>query len=152
MPTGWRPQDVAAKYPRKIIEDVYGFDRYQTPASTGLKAYAIFQMLFTLLLLLFMFYNYSDIGFDGLLLFGAYVFLGIYGYTTLMDRKKSAVWIELFRAVAGLWLIWNTGDWFGINTLLPSGSLIVAGYFLITLFGGFYFTYVEKPIALKSAF
>ncbi|MBT8323405.1 MAG: sterol desaturase family protein, partial [Eudoraea sp.] len=59
MPTGWRPADVAEKYPRTIIEDVYRFKRYQTPASAALKAYAIFQMLFTLILLLFMFYSYS---------------------------------------------------------------------------------------------
>ena len=152
MPTGWRPLDVAEKYPREVIEDVYHFERYRTPASTGLKAYAIFQMLFTLLLLLFMFYNYTNIGFDGLLLFGAYVFIGIYGYTTLMDRKQSAFWIELFRGVAGLWLIWSSGDWFGINAFLSVGSLIVAVYFAITLAGAFYFTYVEKPFILNSAF
>ena len=152
MPTGWRPQDVAEKYPREVIEDVYHFERYQTPASTALKAYAIFQMVFTLLLLLFMFYNYRNIGFDGLLLFGAYVFIGIYGYTTLMDRKQSALWIELFRSTAGLWLIWSSGDWFGINDFLPVGSLIVGLYFAITIAGAFYFTLVEKPAVLNSAF
>ena len=151
MPTGWRPADVADKYPRTIIEDVYHFKRYQTPASAGLKAYAIFQMLFTLILLLFMFYSYSDIGFDGLLLFGAYVFIGIYGYTSLMDRDRSAVWIEALRGVAGIWLIWTTGDWFGIDTLLPLGSLIVGVYFLVTILGAIYFTYVDRSAALKTA-
>jgi hypothetical protein len=146
MPTGWRPEDVARKYPREIIEDVYHFERYQTPASSSLKAYAIFQMVFTLLMLLFMFYNYSAIGFDGLLFFGAFVFLGIYGYTTLMDRAKSAAWIESIRGVGGIVLIWVTGDWFGLNTLLPWGSYIVALYFAITIIGGYYFTFGERPV------
>ncbi len=150
MPTGWRPEDVAKKYPRVIIDDVYHFERYHTPATAALKAYAIFQMFFTLILLLFMFYNYGDIGFDGLLLFGAYVFVGIYGYTTLMDRDRSAVWIEVLRGIGGIWLIWSTGDWFGINALLPQGSLIVGLYFLITIFGAVYFTYVDRPAMLKT--
>ncbi len=150
MPTGWRPADVAQKYPRRIIEDVYHFKRYETPASAALKAYAIFQMLITLILLLFMFYNYSNIGFDGLLLFGAYVFIGIYGYTTLMDRNKSAVWIEVFRGIAGIWLIWSTGDWFGIETMWTGGSLMVGLYFLITMMGALYFTYIDRPVVFKT--
>ena len=146
MPTGWRPADVAEKYPRAIIEDVYHFERYKTPASSNLKAYAVFQMLFTLLLLLFMFYNYSTIGFDGLLFFGAFVFIGIYGYTTLMDRDKSAVWIETIRGLGGLALIWITGDWFGIDVLLPWGSFIVALYFIATIIGAHYFTFIDRPL------
>ncbi|MBT8320772.1 MAG: sterol desaturase family protein [Eudoraea sp.] len=146
MPTGWRPKDVAQQYPREIIEDVYHFERYKTPASSGLKSYAVFQMLFTLILLLFMFYNYSAIGFDGLLLFGAYVFVGIYGYTSLMDRRKSAVWIETIRGLGGLALIWVTGDWFGLNELFSWGSFVVALYFIATVFGAHYFTFIDRPL------
>jgi drug/metabolite transporter (DMT)-like permease len=144
MPTGWRPEDVRDKYPSEIIEDVYSFRRYDTQASPWLKGYAVFQLLSTLGLTLFMFYNYTNIGFDGLLLFGSYVFLGIFGYTSLMDRRKFAFAIELIRSVVGIAVIWNTGDWFGINTYLPEGSLLVALYFVITAFGGFYFTFVER--------
>ena len=146
MPTGWRPVDVKEKFPVPIITDVYGFRRYKTPASKGLKGYAIFQMLFTLALLLFMFYNYSQIGFGGLLLFGAFLFLGIYGYTTLMDRKPFAVWIEILRGVLGLLLIGRSGDWFGLDAYVPFGAVMVAIYFLTTIFGGVYFTYLEKDM------
>lgn len=143
MPTGWRPGDVKEKYPYSVIEDVYKFTRYTTPASTLFKGYIIFQMIFTLALLLFMFYNYSEIGFQGLLLFGAYVFVGIYGYTTLMDRRSYAFYIEFIRSLAGILLIIFTGDWFGLNQLVSNGQLIMVLYFLITAVGGFYFTYME---------
>jgi hypothetical protein len=144
MPTGWRPSDVKVKYPIQIIEDVYHFDRYITPASPALKGYAVFQLLTTTFLMLFMFFNYSSIGFEGLLLFGAFVFVGIYGYTTLMDRTGYAVWIEVFRGIAGIALIYITGDWFGVDTYFNFGSLLVACYFLITIIAGVYFTYLEK--------
>lgn len=152
MPTGWRPDDVKEKYPIQIIEDVYHFERYNTPASFGLKGYSIFQLLMTTLMLLFMFFNYSEIGFNGLLLFGAFVFVGIYGYTTLMDRNKYAVWIETIRGLMGIFLIWTTGDWFGIDSYFYFGSILVASYFLITILATLYFTFLEnKAVVNKTA-
>ena len=147
MPTGWRPQDVKEKYPVAIIENVYNFRKYQPETSSLLKAYALFQLIVTTFLMLFMFYSYSEIGFDGLLLFGAFIFVGIYGYTTLMDGKSYAVWIEVIRGVGGMALIYFTNDWFGINAYLSIGSYVVALYFLVTIFGGIYFTYFEKSLA-----
>ncbi len=144
MPTGWRPVDVAEKHPISKIENVYNFEKYKPSASNALKGYSIFQLLLNTGLMLFMFYNYTEIGFDGLLLFGAFVFVGIYGYTTLMDRKIYAVWIELLRGIAGLVLIYMTGDWFGMNTYFATGSYWVALYFLTTIFGGIYFTFIER--------
>tara|TARA_B100000949_G_scaffold231525_1_gene243886 strand:+ start:6216 stop:7484 length:1269 start_codon:yes stop_codon:yes gene_type:complete len=147
MPTGWRPEDVKEKHPIAIIKNVYNFRKYQPEASNSLKGYALFQLIITMVLMLFMFYNYTDIGFDGLLLFGAFIFVGIYGYTTLMDRKRYAVWIEVIRGVGGLALIYFTNDWFGINTYFSIGSYLVALYFLVTIFGAIYFTYFEKSFA-----
>jgi hypothetical protein len=91
-----------------------------------------------------MFYNYSGIGFQGLLLFGAFIFVGIYGYTTLMDEKRYGVWIEVIRALAGWTVLSFTGDWFGIESYWENGPLLVGIYFGITLVGAFYFGFVEK--------
>ncbi|MEM9000910.1 MAG: sterol desaturase family protein [Bacteroidota bacterium] len=146
MPTGWRPADVAAKYPIKKIENVYDFQKYRPNASSMLKGYSIFQLLSNTALMLFMFYNYSEIGFNRLLLFGTYVFVGIYGYTTLMDGKPYAVWIEIFRGMAGLGLIYAMNGWFGIDGVLPIGSNLVALYFFVTIIGGIYFSFLEKKV------
>ncbi len=144
MPTGWRPADVKEKYPVSIIEDVYGFERYKTPSSKAFNLYVIFQLLATVGLLWFMFFNYSNIGVEGLLLFVAFVFIGIYGYTSLMDRKKYAVWIELFRGILGIGLIATSGDWFGINSYISWGSWLILFYLFITGLGAIYFTFLEK--------
>lgn len=144
MPTGWRPSDVQEKYPITIIEDVYQFKRYSTEASINLKAYVIFQMLFSVLLLMYMFYSYTLIGFEGLLLFGAFVFVGIYGYSSLMDRSRIAAYIEVGRGLLGLGIIFYLGDWFGLDSFVPLGNFVMVGYFLITIFSGIYFTYLER--------
>ena len=144
MPTGWRPEDVAAKFPIPIIEDVYHFERYKTPSSKVLNGYAIFQLFATLGFLLFMFYNYSNIGLNDLLVFGAFIFVGVYGYTTLMDRTNYAIVIEVIRGVLGITFVIYTKDWFGLDYYFSYGSIAVGTYFLITILASIYFTYYEK--------
>jgi hypothetical protein len=135
---------VAAEYPRAVITDVYHFKRYDPRVSAWLKGYAVFQTFVTLGLLLFMFYNYAAIGFEGLLLFGAFVFAGIYGYTTLMDGNRYGAWIEVARALGGWTVLSLTGDWFGIESYWANGPLLVAIYFGITLAGALFFGFIEK--------
>ncbi|MEO9894366.1 sterol desaturase family protein [Aurantibacter sp.] len=143
MPTGWRPKDVSIQYPIKIIEDVYNFERYKTDATIALKIYAVFQLICTLLLLLFTFFNFSNIKFENLVLLGFMLFIGVYGYTSLMDRSRFAVWLEVIRGGAGIVIIVLLGDWFGIDNYISFGSTLVTLYFLITIIAGVYFTYFE---------
>ncbi|SHJ26896.1 Sterol desaturase/sphingolipid hydroxylase, fatty acid hydroxylase superfamily [Arenibacter nanhaiticus] len=151
MPTGWRPLDVQEKYPVTIINDVYRFNKYRPVASNLLKGYAVFQLSVVLLLMMFMFFNYSEIGFNGLLLYGGFLFFSIYGYTALMDRDKYALGLETFRAALGIGIVLYSGDWFGINTLVPSAALAVLAYLVLTVVGAVYFTYLEKHIGLDSS-
>ncbi|WP_224484536.1 sterol desaturase family protein [Robertkochia aurantiaca] len=144
MPTGWRPEDVKEKYPLTTISDVYRFDKYDPEVSNGLKSYAIFQLLSNTALMLFMFYNYTGIGFEGLLLFGLFVFTGIFGYSSLMDGKRFAPYIEMIRSVAALLYLGYTGSWFGIENHLPAGNTIVVMYFVITMLGTVYFGFLEQ--------
>ncbi len=144
MPTGWRPEDVRDFYPINVIEDVYHFEKYHKPASVLFKGYSIFQMVVSLILILFMFYNYAEIGFGGLLWFGGIIFLGIFGYTALMDRQKYAVGVEVFRSLAGISLILVYRDWFGLGNFLPAANSIMLLYFLTTILGSIYFTYFER--------
>jgi len=146
MPTGWRPEDVKARFPHPRIANVYDFRKYQTPASSAFKIYLLFQLASTLGLVLFMFYNYADIGFDGLLLYGAFIFASIYGLTSLMDRHRYALWIEWIRSLAGLLLIGLTGDWFGLDDYWQWASTLVVIYLVGTLAGSVYFSYWEERL------
>ncbi|MBL7472625.1 sterol desaturase family protein [Robertkochia sediminum] len=145
MPTGWRPADVKDKYPVAIIEDVYHFKKYAPEATPFLQGYAIFQLVFSTALMLFMFYNYSEIGFDGLLLFGLFVFAGIFGYSSLMDGHPLGAWIEWLRSIAGIAFILTTGEWFGISQLIPYGKEMMLIYFLFTIAATTYVTVFEHP-------
>jgi sterol desaturase/sphingolipid hydroxylase (fatty acid hydroxylase superfamily) len=152
MPTGWRPEDVKERYPIAIIEDPYHYQKYRTYRSGWISALAIVHFTIHLALILFMFYNYSHIGVENLLLCGGIVFLGIFSYTSLMDGWKYALVFEILRTSLGLYVIATSSDWFGLNAFLSFGSLLVASYFVLSLLVTVYvlFLYKEKRVKRKE--
>ncbi len=155
MPTGWRPNDVKEKYPVEIIENVYTFEKYTTPTSIPLQIWSVIQMVVTILLMLFLFYNFGNIqkasGYNMLLLYGAIVFIGIYSYTSLLDKYKYTIVFELVKLVLGLFVILSFNDWFGINSYFQYGSILMGMYFIISFLATIYFSYVEKMFVVSKA-
>jgi len=144
MPTGWRPKDVAEKFPISIIEDPYHFKKYHTNPSKSLIFWSIFQLLATTILMLFMFYNYAAISSKDLLLYGLVIFLGIYSYSSVMDRQKFAVISAALFTGLGLFLIFYNGDWFGLNQYLEYGNYLVSFYLISSFIGTLCFSYFES--------
>ena len=141
-PTGWRPADVAEKYPIKITEDVYNVKKYDTKPSLGLILWSYYQLTVSVLLMLYMFYNYGTLAedFNYILAYGALIFIGIYGYTTIMDRDKHGRWIEIARSFLGLGYIYILDGWFFMDDLIPFGTILIVAYFISTIIGSIYFT------------
>lgn len=139
MPTGWRPQDVAEEYPVARIDDPYDFEKYQPEVSKGLLAWSWFQFLATLALVVHMLARFTEIGFPDLLVYGAFVFVSIFGYTELMDRSKLGPWVEMARGVGGLAWIVVSGSWFGLGELWAGGEAWIMAYLVATLVGGIVF-------------
>ena len=138
MPTGWRPADVDEKYPVPKIEDPFHFEKYRTEATPFLLAWSWFQFAATLLLLTFMLARFGEIGMPGLFYYGAFIFVSVYGFTSVMDRLKSGVWIETARGIAGLYWVASTGGWFGLEEVLPGAVYLMAAYFIATAVGAFF--------------
>src|SRR5947208_4038571 len=60
-PTGYRPSDVAEKYPVYKIEDVYHFDKYAPKTSFPLQVWSWIQISFALLFISYLFGNIAAI-------------------------------------------------------------------------------------------
>jgi sterol desaturase/sphingolipid hydroxylase (fatty acid hydroxylase superfamily) len=150
MPTGWRPADVKTEYPIEgIITDVYSFQKYETPTSGLFNVYIIFQLLSTTFLLLLLFYNFSTLDIQELMLYGSFIFLGIYGYTSFMDGARSGFWIEVSRSILGMAFLLMCGDWFVASASMIFWEAVIFIYFLITLIAVLYFNY-RKLINVTS--
>ena len=101
-PTGWRPQDVAKKWPRKSIESVHHQEKYQTNLSKNERRWAIFHWLGTTLLLMVFLAVFADLTPLYRLAYGALIFISIFGYTAVMDRNSWGISFEWGRTLLGI--------------------------------------------------
>lgn len=145
--TGYRPADVASRYPVYKIEDVYHFDKYDTRTSPAFNAWAWVQLTFILLAISYLFGNIAYINsIDGSYIYwyGAFVFLSVYALTELMDRNPAAMIWEIIRSGLGLYFLYQQQDWFGAGFWITSVHFIMAGYFALSLFVTLYFSLKHK--------
>lgn len=147
MPTGWRPKDVIEKYPIEYTKDPFSQVKYETSGSKVFHAWAWFQYIMATLLMTHMLIFLADIGFPMLFLYGGFLLLMIYSYTSLMDREEMSFGFEILKSILGLSIIYQTGDWFLINNLIPFGAKIIATYLIFSVFAVGYFVYfdIKKP-------
>jgi sterol desaturase/sphingolipid hydroxylase (fatty acid hydroxylase superfamily) len=134
-PTGYRPADVAEKFPVYKIDDVYHFEKYEPYASREMKAWAWIQLFMILLFTSYLFASIARINaMDSSYIFwyGAFLFLTVYSLTDLMDGNSSAIVAELLRCSLAAWFMVEQGDWFGASMYIPGIVYFLAGYFLLS--------------------
>ncbi len=152
MPTGWRPDDVAEKYPLNKIEDVYHFKKYNPGSSSGLRAWSLIQLFFLLLFVSYLFGNLAQIGSPGIFYYGFFIFLFIYAMTDLMDRNRAAVIAETIKCITGFYLIDLSSGWFGAELYFQGIRFIIGLYLVVALAITFYFTAKHHSEDQQSVF
>ena len=109
-----------------------------------------FQFIFANFLLFYMLLNFKGIG-NQIPIYATLLFATIYGYTSLMDRERYAQLLELIRSALGIaWIVFS-GDWFGMNANLPGGTMLVAGYFVLSAVVPYFLSTEAKPTSQLSA-
>ncbi len=144
MPTGWRPADVEERFPVYKIDDVYDFEKYDTPYSKPFLVWSWFQLIVLLLTVSWLFGNIAAIGTPGMFFYGAFIFLFVYAFTELMDGNRFAFVWGLLYAAAGAGVLLYTGDWFGISSLHPLLKYFILGYFILSVGGTLWFTVTKS--------
>ena len=131
-PTGWRPADMAEKYPVYKIEDVYDFEKYDTRFSKLFLTWTWIQMILLLLFVSYLFGNITLVGNPGIFIYGAFVFLFVYAITELMDKHAYAFIWEFIKCSAGIGIILYFGDWFNIAAYAPWLKYVLIAYFVLS--------------------
>jgi alkylglycerol monooxygenase len=132
MPLGWRPTDVAERFPIYKIQDVYGYKKYNPNNSASLMAWVWFQLIMLLLLVSYLFGNIAKIGSPGIFIYGGFIFLMVYAFTDLMDRNFYSIFWETIKNGLGIYLIIQQGDWFGVSSVSPIISKVLIAYFIFS--------------------
>ena len=143
MPTGWRPCDVAEKFPVYKIEDVYNFEKYSTKYSTALLTWSWIQLAVLLITISYLFANIAAIGTPGIFLYGFFIFLTVYAYSELMDRNRYALFWEVIKNIFGCAIIYKTGDWFGASVFFPGINYPITAWFIISTLVTVWFVFIE---------
>lgn len=134
--TGYRPADVAVKYPVYKIEDVYHFEKYDTRTSSALNIWSWIQLLMILFFTSYMFGNialFNSLDKSYIFWYGGFLFLSVYALTDLMDRNASAIGWELLRSGLGLAFIFQQDDWFGAGNYSSLFKYILGAYFIASI-------------------
>ena len=151
MPTGWRPADVSTSFPVPYTKEIYLRNKYDTIASPLFKVWAVGQLLITLLLMMFLFNNIGTIPFSSVLLYGLFLFVNIFAYTSLMDGNLIGIAAEVFKFALGIIILYiNDYQWFNIDNSIPNGTMIVLGYLVLSLTSSAYFYLYEKPKSMVT--
>jgi len=126
-PPGWRPADVAARYPKPAFD--IRRERFEPPMSRALSFYCLLQFA----LLLGMATQFLDLSarasLPSLLGYAAYLVGSLTVLGALMEGRRTARWIEASRVLATGVLPWATGRWFGVDHLDPRIALALLAVF-----------------------
>lgn len=133
MPTGWRPADVAEKYPLEITKDPYAQVKYSTPTSGFFLIWFWVQLIINLVLMLFLLTNFAKISYLDVMFYGTFLWVSIFAYTTTMDKHRLGVAFEGLKFIFGAYLIYKTQGWFGMEAALPAAGILVGTYLVISL-------------------
>lgn len=114
-PPGWRPADVAMRFPKPVFDIDHA--RYNPPMSRALKIYCIAQFA----LLLLMGVNFLDVAPRMAWLpaagYAAYLVGSLLALGYLLEGRRIGVWLELLRTAGTAVLVALSGRWFGVAHL-----------------------------------
>lgn len=110
---GWRPADVAARFPKPAYDPHHDFMRFDPPRSTSLSLYSLVQ--FTLLIaansqFLALLTKQSP---QANLLFFALILFSLVSIGGLLENRRAFVYLELVRLAVVAAGVAVTGSWFG---------------------------------------
>ena len=151
MPTGWRPKDVAARFPRPIVENVFAQKKYAPVYSTKHKLIALFHFTGITVILGYFLSHFGDLTYETQVAFGILVITTVFGFTSLMDGYRWAAPFEMGRGLIGLSFLLlptNSGLWETNFNLV----ILLFLYFLLTLAASLWtYSSLPKRIEISTA-
>ena len=116
MPTGWRPEDVALKYPIYTIEDPSRQEKYDTNISKSFIIWSFIQLNIAVTL---MFHFFTVIPQQTMAMnycYAALLMVHIFSFTSAMDRKRYSIGVEFLKMLMGFSLLYRQNFfWFGLD-------------------------------------
>jgi sterol desaturase/sphingolipid hydroxylase (fatty acid hydroxylase superfamily) len=140
MPTGWRPADVAEHYPIPYYKHASEQVKYQKPYTRALQYWSWAQLLINLGLMYHLMFQVGELSLSAIMLYGGFLFISVFAYTSLMDRHWLALPFEAMKLIYAVVVIYFQGSWFGIAPELYWANGLLLAYLLLSIGATFYFS------------
>mgnify|MGYP001323537705 CR=1 FL=1 len=141
MPTGWRPEDIAIKYPLKTLDDHRDLKKYTTQNSNLLLGWSFIQLSVSLTFMFSIFFNISQLTSIWIILLAGFLIIHIMAFTLLLDGNKISLRIELVKCIIGFILF--SFLFFNSSLIAPVAFTGICLYLLTSLILSIYFNRTE---------
>lgn len=133
MPTGWRPADVAVRYPQ-VKADLSNFRKFEVPLGRGAQVYALLQFVCYLLAGVWLLARGDALSIGAVLLACLWMALGLCSIGLWLENRSNAWQMECLRLASNLPAFWLVGE-LGMLTLDTSAWTWLVAYSLASLLG-----------------
>jgi len=133
MPTGWRPADVAARYPQAKA-DLSQFRKFEVPLARAAQLYALLQFICYLLTGVWLLARGDALSTGAVLLACLWIALGLCSIGMWLENRRHAWQLECLRLASNLPAFWLAGE-LGILTLNATAWMWLIAYSLVSLLG-----------------
>ena len=134
MPTGWRPDDVKNRIKRDKIIDVYNQQKYKIEYKNIHVFYAIFHFIYINVALWLLLIGYDELGNNFKMFYSIFILTTIFGFTSVMDSYRWALYIEFLRLMLGVVLINNLIEFGNFNFYLFNFYFMFSIFLTLTVY------------------
>jgi alkylglycerol monooxygenase len=114
-PPGWRPTDVAARFPKTDFDITHA--RYNPPMSLALKLYCLAAFGVLLLIGVNFLGTAPKLPLAPAALYALYLVFSLCTISLLMEGRSAGIWLELLRTAGTAIGVLLSGRWFGVAQL-----------------------------------
>lgn len=133
MPTGWRPEDVARRYPQ-AKQDLAGFRKFEVPLARSRQVYVVLQFAVYVALGSHLMEVGGQLPLPALLLGALVMGFGLFVLGTALENRPWALRLELLRLALNLPAFALAG-WTGLGPVTALGWVALLAYSLLSLIG-----------------
>jgi alkylglycerol monooxygenase len=126
-PPGWRPADVAARFPKADFDITHA--RYNPPMSFALKLYCLAAFGVLLLIGVNFLGAAPKLALIPAALYALYLVYSVWTIGFLMEGRQIGLWLELLRTAGTATGVLLSGRWFGVSQLDPRMTIALAVVF-----------------------
>ena len=132
-PPGWRPAELAARYPKPDF--VMPVEHFEPPLSRAMTIYVLTQFALLLAMVTQFLAIAADASLPTLLGYAAYLVAGLWLLGGLLESRRWAPWLEGLRVLATAAVPLLSGRWFGVAHVDGQIALAISVVFSLSALG-----------------